>query len=294
MSRTPDFIVIGAMKCATSSLHAQLARHPGVFMSTPKEPNFFSDDEVFDRGMAWYSSLFADAPADALCGESSTHYTKLPAHPRTIERLAEVVPAPKLIYVMRHPVDRLVSHYIHAWTKREVSVPIDKAINQMPSLVDYGRYAMQLTPWVERFGREAILPVFLARLRAHPNDEMARIGAFLGLRQAPDWDHEMKEQNVSSARLRESPWRDRVLSLPGMTALRRALVPRSIRDRVKKTWTMQERPALSEPARREVVRRFDDDLSRLGSWLGTPLCCETFDDVTRRELAWSRDRATAA
>ena len=59
MSRLPDFIVMGAMKCATSTLHEQLAAQPGFFMSKPKEPNFFSDDEIYARGLDWYRSLFA-------------------------------------------------------------------------------------------------------------------------------------------------------------------------------------------------------------------------------------------
>ncbi len=57
----PDFIVIGAMKSATTTLHEQLARQPGLFMSRPKEPNFFSDNENYARGWGWYSSLFRAA-----------------------------------------------------------------------------------------------------------------------------------------------------------------------------------------------------------------------------------------
>ena len=59
----PDFIVVGAMKSATTTLHEQLARQPGVFMSRPKEPNFFSDDAIYARGWGWYSSLFRAASA---------------------------------------------------------------------------------------------------------------------------------------------------------------------------------------------------------------------------------------
>ena len=83
MSRMPDFLIIGAMKCATTSLHDQLAAQPGLFMSEPKEPFFFSNDEVYARGIDWYAGLFAGAAAGDLCGESSTHYTKLPSYPRT-------------------------------------------------------------------------------------------------------------------------------------------------------------------------------------------------------------------
>src|SRR3954447_7628759 len=55
----PDFIAIGAMKCATTTLHEQLARQGSLFMSRPKEPNFFSDDRNYARGMDWYHSCFA-------------------------------------------------------------------------------------------------------------------------------------------------------------------------------------------------------------------------------------------
>ena len=103
----PDFMIIGAMKSATSTLHEQLAATPGFFMSRPKEPNFFSDDSQWSRGLDWYAGLFATAPPGALRGESSTHYTKLPTHPHTLERLAASVRTRRFVYVMRHPVDRL-------------------------------------------------------------------------------------------------------------------------------------------------------------------------------------------
>src|SRR5262249_42443904 len=155
----PDFVVIGAMKCATTTLHEQVARQPGVFMSRPKEPNFFSDDGVYARGPGWYASLFAEAgPAD-LCGESSTHYTKLPTYPRPVERMAELLPRVKLIYVMRHPIDRLLSHYVHELTDGRITVGVREAVDLHPEFVDYGRYGMQLAPFLHEYGPESILPV---------------------------------------------------------------------------------------------------------------------------------------
>ena len=91
MTRKPDFMIIGAMKCATSSLHDQLAAQPGMVMSMPKEPNFFSDEENWGRGLGSYWSLFARTQDGELCGESSTHYTKLPRHPKVVERVGEHV-----------------------------------------------------------------------------------------------------------------------------------------------------------------------------------------------------------
>ncbi|NET50413.1 MAG: sulfotransferase, partial [Merismopedia sp. SIO2A8] len=108
MIQKPNFIIIGAMKCATSTLHEQLALQPNIFMSELKEPNFFSNDEEYDKGLESYWPHFTGATPTDLCGESSTHYTKLPTYPLTIERLQRSVPEAKFIYVMRHPINRLV------------------------------------------------------------------------------------------------------------------------------------------------------------------------------------------
>ena len=125
----PDFVIIGAMKCGTSSLHAQLAAQDGFFMSEPKEPNFFSDDDVFAKGAGWYQGLFAGGEG-ALKGESSTHYTKQPTYPACFERLSAALPGARFIYVMRDPLDRLVSHYIHEWTMGNVKGTLSEEIGR--------------------------------------------------------------------------------------------------------------------------------------------------------------------
>ncbi len=288
--RLPDFIIIGAMKCATSTLHEQLAQQPGIVMSTPKEPYFFSNDEVWQRGMAWYASLFEHASEDALCGESSTHYTKLPTYPHTVARMREHLPPDvKFIYIMRHPIDRLVSQYIHEWTECVISTPIDEAIDLHPELIEYSRYAMQLEPYFEAFGRERVLPVFFDRLASHPQDELERICRFIGYRGRPRWDETLSEQNVSSQRLRKSAWRDFLVDLPGLRTVRRTLVPQAVRDRIKQFWSMKERPQLSPENLRRLEATFDADLARLGRWLDLELRCENFKAIARETAPQWRD-----
>lgn len=138
----PDFIVIGAMKSATTTLHEQLRRQPGFFMTSPKEPNFFSDDAIHARGWAWYGALFRSARPGDLRGESSTHYTKLPTHPRTVERMARALPWLKLVYLMRHPIDRLISQYVHEVTGGRIGTGLAEAVVEHPELIDYSRYSM--------------------------------------------------------------------------------------------------------------------------------------------------------
>jgi hypothetical protein len=287
----PDFMIIGAMKSATSTLHEQLAANSGFFMSRPKEPNFFSDDDVWARGLDWYAELFAAAPSGSLKGESSTHYTKLPTHPHTVDRLATSVRTRRFVYVMRHPVDRLVSHYIHEWSQGVFTESLDAAAEHRHELISYGCYARQLAPWIERFGRASILPVFFERLTASPDAELARIGRFVGHSKTLAWKPELGRQNVSNERLRRSAVRDAIVSSPLLTLLRRRLLPRALRNRIKARWQMRDRPELSASVRVRIERRFDEDLATLGGWLGTPLSCATYRDVvSSRSLEWREAR----
>lgn len=245
MTDLPDFVIIGAMKCGTSTLHAQLALQPQFFMSEPKEPNFFSDDENYAKGEDWYRSLFRNAGKGAIKGESSTHYTKLPTYPKTVDRLAALIPNAKFIYVMRDPIDRLISHYIHEWTQGVITCAIDEAIEKHPDLIAYSRYAYQLEPFVARFGKERILPVAFEAMTAQPDAELKRIAAFLGAEGDVAWRADLEAQNVSSARIRKFPGYSLIVDNPVATFLRRNLVPQSLRDRVKSNLQMRERPALS-------------------------------------------------
>jgi hypothetical protein len=146
-SNLPNFIIIGAMKAATTSLYQQLKMQPGIFMPDLKEPNFFSDDATYSNGLDWYRQLFSKAGDAVIRGEASTHYTKLPTYPHTVDRLVKANMSCKMIYVMRDPIDRLVSQYIHEWSQRKITVSIDKAINEFPELIHYSRYYYQLQPY---------------------------------------------------------------------------------------------------------------------------------------------------
>jgi len=292
MRRGPDFIIIGAMKCATSTLHVQLAEQPGFFMTEPKEPNFFSDNEIWDRGLEWYEALYANAGDNDLCGESSTHYTKLPTYPDTVRRIADHTgAATRFIYVMRHPVDRLISHYVHEWSEGVISVPIDEAIDKHPELVSYGSYGEQLKPYLETFGRERLLPVFFDRLVCCPQEELERICSFIGYRGTPTWNEGTKEQNVSSQRLRSTRSLEFLKRLPGSEFFRRRLLPESIREGIKGYWKMERPPALSEASRSRLIDIFDSDLAILSEWLGIDVDCGNFKSVGRETApTWKRTR----
>lgn len=284
----PDFVIIGAMKCGTSSLHAQLAVQQNFFMSEPKEPNFFSDDDVYAKGFGWYEGLFAAAADNDLKGESSTHYTKRPTYPDCFERLSSALPSARFIYVMRHPIDRLVSHYIHEWTMGNAKASIAEEIERCRELVDYGRYAYQLEPYLERYGRERILPVFVERMKINPSGELDRIASFLGAPGDVSWSDDIDPQNVSKERVRRFPLSGLLVGNPVAEFLRRTFVPQALRDKIKARFKMNERPALSEEDIKRLQSIFDEDLGRLGAMLGVQLRCDNYHEVvTEQALDWT-------
>ena len=263
---TPDYVLIGAMKCGTSTLAAQLGAQPGIFMTEPKEPNFFSDDANFAKGTDWYASLFAGAAGEDLTGEASTHYTKRPELPETVTRLKAHVPQAKLVYMIRDPMVRIVSHYIHEWTQGVLSAPLDVEIERHTPLVDYGLYGWQVAPFVEAYGREAILLTSLERMKADPGGELARVAQHIGFAGDVAWVEDQGAENVSAQRSRKLPLHGLLVDNPVANALRRTLVPKSVRNRVRQARQYKGRPEIPANKVPELQARFLADRETLAGF----------------------------
>jgi hypothetical protein len=112
----PTFVVVGAMKAGTVSLRHYLDEHPDVFLGRGGmlgEPNYFVAEYNWPRGLAWYESLFDGAGQAGAVGECSPCYSMAPAFPGVPERMARVIPDARLVYVVREPVARMQSMYMH-------------------------------------------------------------------------------------------------------------------------------------------------------------------------------------
>lgn len=178
--RLPDFFIIGAAKCGTTTLYRHLCRHPKIYMSTPKEVSFFCDDDIYAKGMEWYARLFVDAQADQLCGEASTTYSRWPFYKASAERLACAQPNARLIYILRDPADRLYSFYGHRM-REDVTTTFEDFVAKTPEAVDSGRYMTQLKQYLQYFSEDQILVLFTEDLRKNPQATLDKTRDFLGL-----------------------------------------------------------------------------------------------------------------
>jgi hypothetical protein len=198
------------------------------------------------------------------------------------------VPEARFIYVMRHPIDRLISQYTHMWLERETTADFSAAVDgAVPEMVDYSRYAMQLRPYFEAFGAERVLPVFVSALRSDPDGTLQSVVDHIGLQRVVSWNHDLGANNVSAERLRASRWRDGLKTIPGYESARQ-LIPESAIDRLRRRWRPTERPELTDRQTEQLTAIFDADLAELGGWLGIELSTATFDRATSvLGLSWS-------
>lgn len=196
----PRLFVVGAPRAGTTTLYHMLARHPAIRMAAKKEPGFF---HLWGQGRPWrgpgdrpgiarleaYGRLFRGG-REQLVGEASTVYLY---SPHAAERIAACVPEPRIIAVLRHPVDRAYSNYMqHVMQGREAVTDFAAAIRRAPERLaagwspfwDYcgmGLYGRQLARYYDALPRSAILVLDYDEVVGPPGPLLRRICAFLGL-----------------------------------------------------------------------------------------------------------------
>jgi hypothetical protein len=185
-SNLPNFLVVGAMKAGTTSLHSYLRTHPQIFMPSAKELHFFVQERNWTRGLQWYERQFGPASMSFIArGEASTSYTMYPRYAGVPARIAACLGDASFVYVLRDPIERIKSHYRHNVTTGVVSAPIETAVEEDPTYVDCSRYALQIEQYLEHFPRERLLVITAEELRWKRWETVRLVFDFLGV--DPDW-----------------------------------------------------------------------------------------------------------
>lgn len=174
----PTFLVVGAMKCGTTSLWRYLRTHPEVATADTKELHFFS--RHWDKGWAWYEDQFANARAAAV-GEASPSYAELHYFPEVPGRIADGLPEVRIIYLVRDPIARLESHYLHNLDRGFEDQPLTKAVWATPTYTGIGRYATHVAAYLSRLPAHRLLVVRAERLRNERLAALDDVATFLGI-----------------------------------------------------------------------------------------------------------------
>jgi len=283
----PNFLIIGAMKAGTTSLSRYLHAHPQVFMSRPKELHFFTEEYRWSRGIDWYEERFRDAAGAVAIGEASVSYTMYPRFKGVPGRIARVLPNVRLVYLMRDPIERMRSHYLHYRYPAETVFTIHRRekrsigeallSDREYGYVDTSRYALQVEQYLEHIARDAILLVTSEELKNNRAEVMRRVYRFLEV------DEDFTPPNLGREYLRTA---DRRAPRPWLLAVRRRRsyraaaarvypaigrrFPRTMRAGASRLSTRMVDPRLgeiSETLRRELADLVRDDVSRLRAYM---------------------------
>ena len=268
----PNLIVIGAGKCGTSSLHRYLDLHPEISMSRPKELDFFAADMNWNRGIKWYERHFREAAS--VRGESSVTYSEFPHRGGVPARMAQVVPEAKLIYLVRDPIDRIISSYVFNVSLGYIRGPLAQAVARFESnpMVAKSRYWFQLEQYLRYFPREQLLVVDQHELREHRGETLARIFRFLAVDEtfvSPAFasPHNVTPQTRSRLAAAVNPRLDRLLGEARSKRIRRRFP----------TWLERAFPEPIPPPvvgaelRDTLVAFLSPDVARLRAFTGLPL-----------------------
>ena len=172
--RLPDFIIGGAPKCGTTSLHFILAQsdrvgiphdeihffdaddpvgHPDFVFAEKAGLRWYDPDPANVEKMSWYASRFSQFTGKAAIGEDSTIYLQSEV---AAARIHQAIPGVRMIFMLRDPVARAYSQYWHLVTRGRASCSFETALTRHPSIILGSTYAPHLRRYFELFGRDQV------------------------------------------------------------------------------------------------------------------------------------------
>ena len=276
----PNFLVIGAMKSGTTALYYYLEQHPQIYMSPIKEPNFFcyEGQVVADRNsitqIGDYQDLFKGVSGEKAIGEASHCYLY---EPRAVERIEHYVPEAKLIAILRNPVDRAHSHFLHLvrngtepLTDFAQAIREETGARQKEMFQDYvgvGLYHDQLKRYFDAFGRDRIKVYLYEDLSNAPIDTLQDAFRFLEVEDSFVPDVSVK-RNVSG--YPKYKILDKFLRKPKVAKQALKLyLPTGLRWRLSeafdnlKTRNLIEPPPVQPEVRRQLIEVYREDILKL-------------------------------
>lgn len=281
-TRRPNLFIIGAMKAGTTSLHMYLNMHPDIYMSNRKEPAYFVDPvqlnkywpEHYSRGL-WreraYERLFSDADGERYLGESSVAYSLMPMFTGVACRIYDYMPDSRVLYIVRHPFRRALSHYWWEVGGSREARSMEEALCEDSIYLRASDYCYQIEPYISRFGAQRVKIITAEALSARPEECIRDIFVWLGVSDSFTPPNLRVRYNQSAEHIKAyPPWvvRSGVISSRPVVALR-ASMPKRLKSVVKRLGRRpvhkyeKERVDAFETSLGPIVRRQIKDLSLL-------------------------------
>ena len=289
LERWPNFFIVGAPKAGTTSLYEYLKAIPGIYMSSVKEPKFFSSNfsskkkfggAVLDKKK--YLSLFAGVKDEKILGDASPAYL---ADPNSARLIHEVSPKALILISLRDPVERIYSNYLMQFRngrlKGSFNEEIKKSLNQKthdkPHLsLKPSQYMKNIKPYFEIFGEKQVKIIIFEEWIRNPKKTIEEILDFLGLQFELSNFQEIKD-NIFVVSKRSISKR-----LLGSTTVRRIAfktLSQSKRGSLKKILVKpSKKPKMEQEDCEILIKFYSDDVRNLQEFLGRKLPWKNFQN----------------
>jgi hypothetical protein len=205
VSLLPNLLLIGAGKAGSTLIWDILSKHSDIQMSRVKEPDFFSVDSMWMRGLNWYLSNFNNLGSkdNRYVGEASNSYSAIDYYPCTIERIQSVISDVKIIYTVRNPCRRIESDWMEAALVNPACQSFSSYIRNHPLSAAKNRYLTNYSAYTHAFGSQNIHVVFFEELLQQPSLVLSQLYQFLDLRFVDSLDVSLPEpKGATSGSLR--------------------------------------------------------------------------------------------
>lgn len=231
------------MKAGTSTLYKYLAAHPDIYATPRKEPRFFAIPQPSAAETNAYAALYDGRTSEPWAFEASTAYTKYPMLPGVPERIHAAHPDALLIYMIRDPIERICSAYLHNRAEGREQRPFEQAVfGGSQEYLNVSRYYLQIDRYLRVFPRERLLVLLFEDFVANPDAALDQIARFLRL--------ERGFEQVGAAQRYNETSKKRV-PRAGFRFLRAMPAYRALPARVK--FWMSERFTDPLPAKRDIL-----------------------------------------
>lgn len=269
----PRLLIIGAMKAGTTGLYMDLACHPRFFLGHDKEPHALcSDDVLGGPGLERYAAIYAKAASDQICCDASTGYAKRPDMEGVAERAVKVLPAGfQVAYVVRHPIERIVSQHHHEHFEGRVGPSIDDEVRRHPRYVQYSRYSYQLEPWLSAVGRDRIRVIRFEDYVERRQETVRDLWGFVGLPSEGCAVEEDRVYNKSQGKPVKNRFWHAIQHNAAYRRLLRPLAPPKLRLAVRRALLPKATAAIAPPREDTIAylrEALADDVLRLQATLG--------------------------
>ena len=285
--RFPDFLVIGAMKAGTTTLYRDLLTNAHVFMPDTKETDELTHDDVLtDRGRVQFAKHFERAQADQICGEASTSSSKLPDFPGVPERALQIIgPDLKIIYLVREPVARAVSHHHHDYCFGLKPANFEQSLSSYRDLIQYSQYHMQIRAWLAHFDLNQIMVIPFEEYTKSRRDTISAVSKFLGIPAQPEAIEQERVFNdtTKDKRIAVGTWA-RLAKNPIYRNLIRPWLPLELKDKLRNAmlpnYPDKQLPTVESVER--IIEAVAGDAEELRVLLGRDQPFWDFDSVLAR------------